>query len=108
MTTLIGLKIDPRPPRCIKTHYEIRCIQNGRATPLHDGAETLNEARERATDKAKALHHESYFELEKGQEFADHEADGVYLCTIKTESTRSRLDEIVAGQISNDLGLYEP
>ncbi len=85
MTTPSGLKIDPRPPRCIKTHYEIRCIKNGRATPLHDAAETLNEARERAAYKTRALALTEYFEADPA-EFAAASQDGVYIVACQTET----------------------
>jgi hypothetical protein len=85
MTALSGLTINPLPPRCIKTHFEIRGVQNGRPTPLADRADTLNQAREAAEWKCRALGFKNFFELDPGENFADATADGIYLVTVKTE-----------------------
>jgi hypothetical protein len=85
MTPPSGLPIQSLPPRCIRIHYEIRCVQNGSPTPLCDRAETLNEAREAAEWKCRALGFEKFFELDPGERFADATADGVYLLTVVEE-----------------------
>lgn len=85
MTNLSGLKIDPLPVKVTRTHYEIRCVQNGGATLLRDCETTLNEAREAAMYKARALGFENFFDLEAGESFADATADGIYLLTVQTE-----------------------
>jgi hypothetical protein len=86
-----GLKIDPRPPWSVRTHFEIRCVQNGRATLLRDCEDTLNLAREAATYKARALGFKNFFELDAGENFADATADGVYLVTVRTETVAQPL-----------------
>jgi hypothetical protein len=83
MTLPSGLKIDPRPPRSVRT---IRCVQNGRATLLRDFEDTLNLAREAATYKARALGFKNFFELDPGESFDDAREDGVYLVTVRTET----------------------
>jgi hypothetical protein len=50
-------------------------ILDGRATPLAEQADTLNEARERASFKARALGWPNYFELDTGEN-----DDGQHLC----------------------------
>jgi hypothetical protein len=87
MTTLSGLTIDPLPPRCIKTHFEIRCLKDGKPTPLKDRAETLNEAREAAEWKCRALGFKNFFELDAGESFADAMSqDGIYIVAVQTET----------------------
>ena len=86
MTTLRGLAINPLPPRCVQTHYEIKVIQDGRPTPLRERHDTLNLAREAATYKAKLIGTETFFELDPGENFSDATADGVYLVTVRTET----------------------
>jgi len=86
MTALSGLTINPLPPRCIKTHYEIRCVKDGKPTPLAEHADTLNQARERAERKCRALGFENFFELDPGESFADATADGIYLVAVQTET----------------------
>jgi hypothetical protein len=88
MTTLDGLKVNPLPSRCVRTHYEIRCIKDGRVTLMRDCEDTLNLAREAADYKARALGAENFFELEPGENFDDEatRADGVYLTTVRTET----------------------
>jgi hypothetical protein len=80
------MMIESRSPRTTRTHYEIRCIVDGRATPLADHADTLNQAREAAEWKCRALGIEKFFELDAGESFADATADGVYLVTVRTET----------------------
>jgi hypothetical protein len=63
----------------------VRCVQNGRATPLADHADTLNQAREAAEWKCRALGFEKFFELDPGESFAAATADGIYLLEVKTE-----------------------
>jgi hypothetical protein len=46
----------------------------------------LNEAREAAIYKARALGFENFFELEAGENFSDMTQDGVYLTTVQTET----------------------
>jgi hypothetical protein len=87
MTTLSGLTIDPLPPRCIRTYFELRCVKDGKPTPLADRAETLNEARELAEWNCRALG--EFFELYAGERFTDVTADGVYLLEVKTEFVKS-------------------
>jgi hypothetical protein len=82
---LSGQPIEHRPPRCIRTHYEIRCIQDGRVTLMRDCEDTLNLAREAATYKARALGYENFFELDPVEKFSDATADGVYIVTVQTE-----------------------
>ena len=77
--------IQSLPPRCIRTHYEIRCVQHGRATPLRDCEDTLNQAREAAEWKCRALGFENFFELDPGESFADATADGIYLTMVQVE-----------------------
>jgi hypothetical protein len=86
MTALSGLTINPLPPRCVRTHYEIRCVKNGKPTPLAEHADTLNQAREAAEWKCRALGFEKYFELDPGESFSDVTEDGVYLVEVKTTS----------------------
>ncbi len=80
------LKIDPLPPRCVRTRYEIRCIQNGRVTLMRDCEDTLNLAREAAEWKCRALGFKTFFELDAGESFADATADGVYVGAVRTET----------------------
>ncbi len=53
---------------------------------LQDTFDSLKEAREGATYKARALGFENFFELNAGENFADATADGVYLVTVRTET----------------------
>jgi hypothetical protein len=75
-----------RPDAAHTCHFEIKCIQNGRATLLRDCEDTLNHAREAAAYKAKVLGFENLFELEAGENFSDMTQDGVYLTTVRTET----------------------
>jgi len=77
--------IDPLPPRTIRTHFEIRCIKDGRPTHLADQVDTLNQAREHAAYKARVLGFEKFFELDPVEKFSDATADGVYIVTVQTE-----------------------
>jgi hypothetical protein len=61
-------------------------ILDGRATPLAEHADTLNEARERAIFKARALGWPNFFELDAGENLSDMKQDGVYLLEVKTET----------------------
>jgi hypothetical protein len=90
MLMLSGLTIDPLPPRTIMTHFEIRCIKDGRPTPLADQADTLNQAREHAAYKARVLGFEKFLELDPVEKFSDATADGVYIVTVQTEMVRAQ------------------
>jgi len=60
-------------------------ILDGRATPRAEHADTLNEARERASFKARALGWPNYFELDTGENFSDATTDSIYVLEVKTE-----------------------
>jgi hypothetical protein len=70
----------------VRKHFELRCILDGRATPLAEHADTLNEAREAAEWKCRALGFEKFFELDANESFAAATADGIYLVTVQTET----------------------
>jgi hypothetical protein len=87
MTAPSGQPIQSLPPRCVRTHYEIRSVQNGRATLLRDCEDTLNQAREAAEWKCRALGFEKCFELDAGESFADAMSqDGIYIVAVQTET----------------------
>jgi hypothetical protein len=82
-----GLKVEPGAPWSIRTHFEIRCVSAGHVTLLRDTEPTLTLARESASDKARALGYDRYFELDVGENLADAEReDGVYLTTVQIKT----------------------
>ena len=91
MTTLSSQPIQSLPPRCIRTHYEIRCLHNGRPTPLAEHADTLNQARELVEWKCRALGYEKFFELDPKESFVEATADGVYIVPVRTETVAQPL-----------------
>jgi hypothetical protein len=88
MTDMPSLEPCPiGPARITRTHFELRCLQNGQPTPLRERQDTLNLARASATTLARSLGFENFFELEPGESFTNEAlADGVYLTTVRTET----------------------
>jgi len=70
----------------VRTHYELRCAVDGRATPLADHADTLNQARELAEWKCRTLGLANYFELDPKESFAAMSQDGIYLVAVQMET----------------------
>jgi hypothetical protein len=83
-------------------------ILDGRATPLAEHADSLNEARERASFKARALGWPNYFELDTGENFSDATTDSIYVLEVKTEFVAQPLERYSLDYGSRDFGLAGP
>ena len=82
MTTLDGLKIDPRPVRITRTTFQIYVKQNG-VVGLSTEAETLNAAKDVASYKAEVLNL-PILHLGHDQNIKAQVDDGVYIAEERT------------------------
>jgi hypothetical protein len=80
-------------------------ILDGRATPLAEHADTLNEARERASFKARALGWPNYFELDTGENFRTRRRTAFMCWRSKRNSSRNRFKDIRSIMVAGTLGL---
>jgi hypothetical protein len=91
MTDMPALQGAPEPcpvgaPRITRTCYELRAIKGGKVTLLQERFDALSQAKTAATVRAYAMGFADYYELKRGESFADMERDGVYLTTVRIET----------------------
>ena len=69
-------------PEVTRIYYEIRTRHQGKAAPFFEEAETLNQAREIAANRARRGNTE-IVELDWRQTFDDQRDDGIFICAIR-------------------------